>query len=182
MKALYSILVVLSATMTVTFVISLSIDDDGLVYAQPKENLTDSNKIQEEMTLNLGKPLYTEIFAVPKSHADNDNNLTSSVYSFSGNGTLNEMEISATGNGIIVPREDGTSSVTDGRALFTSKNGSASYSFEAIIDIEDNVTKHLGAAFFDANATGNLEFLNSMVGVYKALIDERGTFAMWKLK
>lgn len=183
MKALYSILVVLSAAMTVPFVIFLSIDDDGLVYAQPKENLTDSNTIQEEMTLNLGKPLYTEMFTVPKSQADKDNNLISSIYSFSGNGTLNGMEISATGNGIIVPREDGTSSVTDGRALFTStENGSASYSFEAIIDIDDNITKHLGAAFFDANATGNLEFLNSIVGVYKALIDEKGTFAMWKLK
>ena len=74
-------------------------------------------------------------------------------------------------------------SITDGRALFTStENGSATYSFEAIIDIEDNVTRHLGAAFFDANATGNLEFLNSIVGVYKALIDEKGIFAMWELK
>jgi hypothetical protein len=48
------------------------------------------------------------------------------------------MKVSATGNGLMVPREDGTSSITDGRALFTSENGSASYSFGAIIDIEDN--------------------------------------------
>ena len=134
------------------------------------------------MNLTLGKPMYTEIFTVPKSQDDNDK-LPSSVYSFSGNGTLNGIKISATGNGVIVPREDDTSSITDGRALFTStENGSASYSFEAIIDIEDNVTRHLGAAFFDANATGNLEFLKSIVGVYKALIDEKGIFAMWQLK
>ena len=62
------------------------------------------------MNLTLGKPMYTEIFTVPKFQDDNDNKLTSSVYSFSGNGTLNGMEISATGNGVIVPREDGTSS------------------------------------------------------------------------
>jgi hypothetical protein len=68
------------------------------------------------------------------------------------------MKISATGNGLMVPREDGTSSITDGRAFFTSENGSVSYSFGAIIDIEDNVTRYLGAAFFDANSTGNLDF------------------------
>jgi hypothetical protein len=88
------------------------------------------------------------------------------------------MEISS-GNGLILPREDGSSAVTDGRALFTSKNGSnASYSFEAIINMEENVTRHLGAAFFDANATGNLEFLKNIVGVYKAVLDEKGTFTM----
>ena len=116
---------------------------------------------------------------MPKSQ---DNNLSSSVYSFLGNGTLNGIKVSAIGNGLMVPREDGTSSITDGRALFTSENGSASYSFGAIIDIEDIVTRHLGTAFFDANATGNLEFLKSIVGVYKALIGEKGIFAMWHLK
>ena len=71
-----------------------------------EENLTDFIDIQE-MNLTLGKPMYTEIFTVPKFQNDNDNNLTSSVYSFSGNETLNGMKIFATGNGVIVPREDG---------------------------------------------------------------------------
>src|SRR5687768_8238757 len=84
-----------------------------------EEKLTDFIDIQE-MNLTLGKPMYTEIFTVPKFQNDNDNNLTNSVYSFSGNGTLNGMKIFATGNGVIVPREDGTSSITDGRTLFTS--------------------------------------------------------------
>ena len=150
-----------------------------LIYAQQQENQTDFIDIQERMNLTLGKPIYTERFTVPQSQQDN---LTSSVYSFSGNGTLNDIKVSATGNGLMVPREDGTSSITDGRALFTSENGKASYSFGAIIDIKDNITRHLGAAFFDANATGNLEFLNSVVGVYKALIGEKGTFTMWQLK
>ena len=51
-----------------------------------------------------------------------------------------------------------------------------------IINIKDNVTRNLGAAFFDANATGNLKFLNSVVGVYKAVLDEKGTFNMWQIK
>jgi len=178
MKVLYSILVVVATTMIVPLLMFSSVDD-GVVYTQLEENQTDFIDIQERMNLILGKPIYTEIFTVPKSQ---DDNLTSSVYSFSGNGTLNGMKVSATGNGLMVPREDGTSSITDGRALFTSENGRASYSFGAIIDIEDNVTRHLGAAFFDANATGNLEFLKSIVGVYKALIGEKGIFAMWQLK
>jgi hypothetical protein len=178
MKVLYSIVVVLAITMFV-YLLMFSFTNDELLYAQQQEqNQTD---IQQEMNLTLGKPIYTEKFMVPKSI---DNNLSSSaVYSFSGIGTLKGMKINATGNGLVIPREDGTRSVTDGRALFTSGNGgSASYSFEAIINMEDNITKHLGAAFFDANATGNLEFLKSVVGVYKALIDEKGTFVMWQLK
>jgi hypothetical protein len=177
MKVLYSIFIV--ATTMIESLLILSSTDDELVYAQQEQNQSDFIDIQKKMNLTLGTPLYTEIFTVPKSQDDNS---TSSVYSFSGHGTLNGMKVSATGNGLMVPREDGTSSITDGRALFTSENGSASYSFGALIDIEDNVTRHLGAAFFDANATGNLEFLKSIVGVYKALIDEKGIFAMWQLK
>ena len=176
MKFLYLILVVLTTTMIAPLPMFSSTDDE-LVYAQQQTNLIDIQG--EQMNLTLGKPIYTERFTVPQSQQDN---LTSSIYSFSGNGTLNDIKVSSTGNGLMVPREDGTSSITDGRALFTSENGKASYSFGAIIDIKDNITRHLGAAFFDANATGNLESLNSVVGVYKALIDEKGIFVMWQLK
>ena len=154
MKVLYSLVVVLT-TMILSLLMFSSIDNE-LIYAQREENHTYFIDIQERMNLTLGKPIYLEIFTVPKSQ---DDDLTSSVYSFSGNGTLNSIKVSATGNGLMEPREDGTSSITDGRALFTSENGRASYSFGAIINIEDNVTRHLGAAFFDANATGSLEFL-----------------------
>jgi len=184
MKFLYLILVVLTTTMIVPLLMFSSIYDKLIYAQQQEENQTDFIDIQRvQMNLNLGKPIYTEIFTAPKSSYDiNDNNLTSSVYSFSGNGTLNDIKVSSTGNGLMVPREDGTSAVTDGRALFISKNGKASYSFGAIIDIKDNITRHLGAAFFDANATGNLEFLRSIVGVYKAELGEKGTFTMWQLK
>jgi hypothetical protein len=180
MKVLYSFLIVVT-TMIVPLCMFSSMDDKlTLAYAQQEENQTDFIEIKEEMNLTLGKPIYIERFTVPKSQNDN---LTSSIYSFSGNGTLNGIKVSATGNGLMVPREDSTSSITDGRAHFTSEIGNASYSFGAIIDTEDNVTRHLGAAFFDANATGNLEFLKNVVGIYKALIgDENGTFAMWQLK
>lgn len=179
MKFLYPILVVLTTTMMAPLPMFSSTYDE-LVYAQQEENQADFIDIEEDMNLTLGKPIYIERFTVPKTQNDN---LTTSIYSFSGNGNLSGIKVSATGNGVMVPREDGTSSIIDGRALFTSENGNASYSFGAIIDTEDNVTRHLGEALFDANATGNLEFLKSVVGVYKALIgDEKGTFVMWQLK
>jgi hypothetical protein len=97
---------------------------------------------------------------------------------------LKDLEISATGSGIMIPRDDGTSSII-GRAIFISQNGSASYSFEDIANTEDNITQRLGSAFFDANATGNLEFLKNSVGVYESYVDNKdgqGIFTMWILK
>ena len=110
----------------------------------------------------------------------------SSAYSFEGNGTLDNLQITASGFGNEVAREDGTNFLT-GRALFTSsQNGYASYSFEAITNTtEEDIRTSLGAAFFDANATGNLESLKSIVGVYESYIDDnqgKGIFAMWHIK
>jgi hypothetical protein len=181
MKLLYSIPVFLMATI-LSSLLTFSTSHE-LVYGQQQPNQTGTIDISQELKMNLtlGKPLYTEKFIVPKSVNDNS---TSPAFSFLGSGILNGMNITAAGNGHAVPRGDGTISVTNGRALFTSDNGVASYSFEEILNMEDNVARHLGAAFFDANATGNLEFLKSVVGVYKSLIDEdgRGTFAMWQLE
>jgi hypothetical protein len=144
----------------------------------------------QNTNLTLGKPIYVEKFEVPVSSGGNDasNNdnaaSNNSTYSFKGNGTLKDLEISAAGSGIVVPRDDGTSTIT-GRTIFVSQNGSASYSFEDIANTEDNITQRLGSAFFDANATGNLEFLKSSVGVYESYLDNRdgqGIFVMWGLK
>jgi hypothetical protein len=184
-KVRYYFLVIVVLTMSV-YSLMLSSTNDELLYAQEQEqNQTYflDKQSNQEMNLTLGNPIYTEIFTVPKSQNKIEGNLTESIYAFSGNGTLNGLKVSATGSGLMAPREDGTRSISDGRALFTSEDGGfASYSFQAIVDTKDNVTQHLGAAFFDANATGNLEYLKSIVGVYEALIDEQGSFAMWQFK
>ena len=156
---------------------------------QQKNNQLTSIDIQNT-SLTLGKPIYVEKFEVPVSSVGNDasnnDNASSntSMSSFKGNGTLKDLVIFAAGNGIVAPRDDGTSSIT-GRAVFVSQNGSASYSFEDIANTQDNITQRLGSAFFDANATGNLEFLKSSVGVYESYVDNgdgQGIFAMWDLK
>jgi hypothetical protein len=79
MKFLYTILVVITTTM-ITPLSLFSFTYDELVYAQQhkEENQTIDIQQVEQMNLNLGKPIYTEIFTVPKSH-------DKSVYSFSGN-------------------------------------------------------------------------------------------------
>jgi hypothetical protein len=166
-----------------------------LEIAYSKQQLQQGNPLTsidiQNTSLTLGKPIYVEKFKVPLSAggndaSNNDNGAASnnSMYSFKGNGTLKDLEISSAGSGIVVPRDDGTSSIT-GRTIFVSQNGSASYSFEDIANTEDNITQRLGSAFFDANATGNLEFLKSSVGVYESYLDNRdghGIFAMWGLK
>lgn len=156
---------------------------------QNESSILDSIDVKNA-NLTLGKPFYTEIFEFPISQnlgdSENSSTSTNSVYSFKGNGTLDNLQITASGSGNEVFRDDGTYFL-DGRALFVSpQNGTASYSFEAITNTTgEGIRTSLGAAFFDANATGNLESLRSIVGLYESYIDEshgKGIFAMWHIK
>lgn len=175
--------------MIVTTIFAVSLGNAGYSQQQGENSILDSIDVKNT-NLTLGKPFYTEKFEFPKSQnlGDSENSSTSasSAYSFEGNGTLDNLQITASGIGNEVAREDGTNFLT-GRALFTSsQNGTASYSFEAITNTtEEGIRISLGAAFFDDNATGNLESLRSIVGVYESYIDEsqgKGIFAMWHIK
>lgn len=190
---MYWTLLVLTTVLTTP--ISLLLSHEVAYSQHPRQVNSPLTSIDiPNIYLTLGKPIYVERFVVPISSGvniasnNNNNNDTAdsnnSIYSFKGNGTLKDLEISATGSGIMVPRGDGTSSIT-GRAIFTSQNDRASYSFEDIANTEDNITQRLGSAFFDANATGSLEFLKNSVGVYESYVDNRdgqGIFVMWNLK
>jgi hypothetical protein len=174
--------------MMVTTIYALSLGNAGYSQLQSEDSILDSIDMKNT-NLTLGKPFYTEKFEFPKSQnldVENSNASASSEYSFEGNGTLDNLQITASGIGNEVSREDGTNFLT-GRALFTSsQNGTASYSFEAITNTtQEGIKTSLGAAFFDANATGNLESLKSIVGVYESYTDAmegKGIFAMWHLK
>lgn len=172
----------------VTIVYTLSLENLGYSQQQNENSILDTIDVKNA-NLTLGKPFYTEKFDFPKSQnlgSENMSTLTSSEYSFKGNGTLSDLQIAASGSGSEILRDDGTNFLK-GRALFTStQNGSASYTFEAITNVtEEGIRTSLGAAFFDANATGNLESLKSIVGVYESYIDPnegKGIFAMWHIK
>jgi hypothetical protein len=170
MKKQPAILVVI--VIMVTAIYTLSLGNTGYSQQQIESSILDFMDVKNS-NLTLGKPFYTEKFEFPKSQnqgdSENSSASASSVYSFQGNGTLDDLQITASGSGKEVSREDGTDFLT-GRALFTSsQNGTASYSFEAITNTtEEGIRISLGAAFFDDNATGNLESLRSIVGVYES--------------
>ncbi len=175
--------------MMVTTIYTLSLGNTIYSQQQNESSILDSIDVKNA-NLTLGKPFYTETFEFPISQnlgdSENSSTTTNSVYSFKGNGTLDNLQITASGSGNEVLRDDGTYFLT-GRALFASpQNGTASYSFEAITNTTgEGIRTSLGAAFFDANATGNLESLRSIVGVYESYIDEshgKGIFAMWHIK
>ena len=67
MKFLYAILVVVTTTMVAPLSLFSSTYDE-LVYAQQhkEENQTIDIQQEEQMNLNLGKPIYTEIFTDSK--------------------------------------------------------------------------------------------------------------------
>jgi len=180
--------IIFAIMMMVTTIYALSLGNIGYSQQQGESSILDSINVKNS-NLTLGKPFYTEKFEFPinQNSGDSKNNGTSasSGYSFEGNGTLDDLQITASGNGNEISREDGTNFLT-GRALFTSsQNGTASYSFEAITNTTgEGIRTSLGAAFFDANATGNLESLRSIVGVYESYIDQshgKGLFAMWHI-
>lgn len=187
MKKQPGILVII-VMMVVTTIYALSLGNAGYSQLQSEDSILDSIDMKNT-NLTLGKPFYTEKFEFPKSQnldVENSSASASSEHSFEGNGTLDNLQITASGIGNEVSREDGTNFLT-GRALFTSsQNGTASYSFEAITNTtQEGIKTSLGAAFFDANATGNLESLKSIVGVYESYTDAmmgKGIFAMWHLK
>lgn len=175
-------------TMMVTLIYTLSLTSVSYSQQLNPSSILDMIDVKND-DLTLGKPFYTEKFEFPKSQnleSENVSTPTSSEYSFKGNGTLNDIQIAASGSGSEMPRDDGTTFLT-GRALFTStQNGSASYTFEAITNTtEEGIRTSLGAAFFDTNATGNLASLKSIIGVYESFIDPtegKGVFAMWHIK
>ncbi|MGE0692170.1 MAG: hypothetical protein AB7O87_16445 [Candidatus Nitrosocosmicus sp.] len=194
MKIMSCSFLVLATILTIHFSF---LSEQELAYSkqhQQEKNISLNLNDIQNTNLTLGKPIYVENFKVPVSSSGDGGDTTADVanssfvnssgnpiFSFKGNGTLKDLKISASGSGIVVPRDDGTSSIT-GRAMFVSQNGSASYAFEDIANTVDNITQRLGSAFFDANATGNLEFLKSSVGIYESYVDSRngqGIFAMW---
>ncbi|HKR74455.1 MAG TPA: hypothetical protein VJR94_10135 [Candidatus Nitrosocosmicus sp.] len=187
MKKQLTILFVI--VVMVTTIYTLSLGNTSYSQIQAENSILDSIDVKNA-NMTLGKPFYTEKFEFPISQnlgdSENRSATASTLYSFKGNGTLDNLQITASGSGNEVLRDDGTNFLT-GRALFTtSQNGSASYSFEAITNTtEEGIRTSLGAAFFDANATGNLESLRSIVGVYESYIDQahgKGIFAMWHIK
>jgi hypothetical protein len=110
-----------------------------------------------------------------------------SIAFFSGSGTLNGIAIKSSGKGLTVPRSN-ESAYIHGRVNFTvadNSNDIASYIFQAISHApNDGISRSSGDAIFDEKATGKLNILSNLVGIFKAESDNNGngTFVMWEWK
>jgi hypothetical protein len=127
-------------------------------------------------SINLGPPLFTEHYKIASSKKTIVNGTEATEVVIMGNGTVNGINITSTGKALITPRSNGVAYIegaADFKATDSENSGKATYVFQAIGDY--------GAAFFNANATGNLSFLNNMVGIYKVDRNEDGNnlFTMW---
>lgn len=135
----------------------------------------------------LGAPLYKEQFKVTSTHNMMIDGKNGSVAFFSGNGTLNGIAIKSSGKGLLVPRSD-ESAYIHGRVNFTAADNSAeraSYIFQAISQTsKDGISRSSGDVVFDEKATGRLNILSNLVGIFKAESknDGTGTFVMWEWK
>ncbi len=148
MKKQPTVLVLILVVVTTIYAFSLG----NVAYSQQGENSILGPIDLKNTNLTLGKPFYIEKFEIPTSQNNGEiegNTSASSVLPFEGNGTLNDLNITASGVGDLIPRDDGTKSII-GKALFSySANGTASYSFEAITNItQEGITTNLGVAFF----------------------------------
>jgi hypothetical protein len=128
-------------------------------------SLMDSTTIVNSQKATTHSPLYTEddkaIFVNGTTHAK--------AVIFSGHGAANGANYTDGGKGLIIPR--GFGGVIDSKgygAMRSSGGGKASFTFHEIGNSKPNGTiTATGAAFFDANATGNLAFLGNVVAVYE---------------
>ncbi|HZA68218.1 MAG TPA: hypothetical protein VE548_00855 [Nitrososphaeraceae archaeon] len=131
-----------------------------------------SNSTGVNNTLNLGSPVFIEYYNIISSKKTMVNGTEATEVVILGNGTIKGINITSTGKALIMPRSNGAPYI-EGAADFKTNSGKATYAFQAI--------GNYGAAFFDSNATGNLSFLNNMVGIYKIDRIEGGddVFTMW---
>jgi hypothetical protein len=141
-------------------------------------SLMDSTTIVNSQKATTHSPLYTEVDKTISQKAIFVNGTThAKAVIFSGHGAANGANYTDGGKGLIIPR--GFGGVIDSKgygAMRSSGGGKASFTFHEIGNSKPNGTiTATGAAFFDANATGNLAFLGNVVAVYKDQIYKNGT-------
>jgi hypothetical protein len=135
-----------------------------------------SNSTGVNTALNLGYPIFIEHYNIISSKKTMVNGTEATEVLIVGNGTISGINITSAGKALVIPRPNGVPYIegaADFRTTDNRNSGKATYVFQAI--------GNYGAAFFNANATGDLSFLNNMVGIYKVDRIEGGDdiFTMW---
>jgi hypothetical protein len=129
--------------------------------------------------VTLGEPYFVEkgMSIVQKEIGPN---ITLST--FNATGTINgNIEVTDTGEFLSIPIGDDLT-FDPGKGVITTKDGSETANYTSI-DVGNN-TDYQGASAYTTNSTGQLSFLNGILGIYKGEADENGNFELrewhWK--
>ena len=130
-------------------------------------------------TATLGEPYFIE---KGKSTVQYEIGPNVTLYTFTANGTINgNIEVTDTGQFLSISIGDDLT-FDPGRGVITTKDGSETANYSSI-DV-GNSTDYQGASVYITNSTGQLSFLNGIMGIYKGEADESGNFELkewhWK--
>jgi hypothetical protein len=130
-------------------------------------------------TATLGEPFFVEN---GKSTAQGEIGPNRTQYTFATNGTMNgNIEVTNTGDYVSVSKGNNLL-YEQGQGVITTMDGSetANYTF---IDV-GNGTTFQGASGYSTNSTGEISFLNNILGIFKLEQDESGNYSgthwLWK--
>ncbi|MGB9168587.1 MAG: hypothetical protein WCB31_06650 [Nitrososphaeraceae archaeon] len=170
--------------MIISLIFSTNVSLSQTDNRQSNDNIIESSK---NNFVQIGKPIFVEKYSILYKTPIVMNGENATQFVFSGNGTVNEINVNLFGEGVSIPQSQMIQSII-GRAFIsteTEDGGHASYFFQAVGHSEEELQKSKGAVFFSSNATGSLSLLSNMVGIYKTELnknDELGTFIMWEWK
>jgi hypothetical protein len=130
-------------------------------------------------TTTLGEPFSVEKGKVTSQKEIGPNR---TQYIFAANGTMNgNVDVTITGEFVSVSKGSNLT-FEQGQGVITTKDGSetANYTF---IDVF-NGTDLQGASAYSTNSTGELSFLNNILGIFRGGQEEGGKYALeqwhWK--
>ena len=130
-------------------------------------------------TATLGEPYFVER---GKSTVQYEIGPNVTLSTFTANGTMNgNIEVTDTGEFLSIPIGDDLT-FDPGKGVITTKDGSETANYTSI-DV-GNSTDYQGASVYITNSTGQLSFLNGIMGIYKGEADENGNFELkeWQWK
>ncbi|HEX5977220.1 MAG TPA: hypothetical protein VFY68_08070 [Nitrososphaeraceae archaeon] len=127
----------------------------------------------------LGEPYFIE---KGKSTVQREIGPNITLYTFTANGTMNgNIEVTDAGEFLSISIGDDLL-FEPGEGVITTKDGSETANYTSM-DV-GNSTNYQGASVYITNSTGQLSFLNGIMGIYKGEADENGNFELkewhWK--
>jgi hypothetical protein len=132
----------------------------------------------------LGEPFFRETGKITGQKEIDPNRMQ---VSFSANGTLKD-DINVTNTGGFVSISSGNNlTFAQGQGKLETPDGveTARYDIIAVGNVtQEGKPVFVGAAAYRTNSTGDLAFLNNVLGVFKAELDETGSFTSteWQWK